>query len=248
MSIRPFLLVAVAVATLAGACTSDRVAAPPDAVAEGASAQPSLVEDEPRSGGGSRKAGSRGEKKRSDKNSGGDPGGSNGPTGGNEPGGNEPRSGPARGSAVVTDPPADGDTSGETPDYADILRASMSGRGKMVQIRTLVVASLPDRMPDDDTFMGIETRIERKKGRYSIIVEGDHNGWRASISRNGKSRSLSGLAIEDDSVTIAIPWSAIGGAGRLKWETHAGWTRATLTQTHYAFDSAPSYGAARYPG
>lgn len=244
MNIRTLLAVIISAGALASACASDRVTTLPSAArpADGVTASETP---------GDRNAPGTGSKSRGAKNqetAEPDRPGSQGNNGGNGgPEASPPGTAPARTSASLTDPAGDEETSGDTPDYADMLRADLRGRGKTLVIRTVVAGSLPSTMADDDTFMGIETRIERKGKRYSIIAEGDHNGWRAFVSRNGKNRAIRDPAVENDQVVAVVPWRMIGGPGRLSWETYAGWTRSTITETHYAFDAVPDHGAARYP-
>lgn len=238
MSIGVFFRVAAVLALLTGSCTSDRVAAPPNNNATQSTGIDTRREDE-RMGGASERA----------RRNPADP--AKGSEGLNERRGAEVRGGssddPSSAVVNVIDPRGDGETSGEDPDYADLLRARLEGRGRILRIGSRMAGLLPRRMPNHDTIMGIETRIDRGGDRYTITVEGDDTGWSAYVFHEGVRHDLARPAIRGDEVVVAVPWRAIGGKGAFGWEINSAWTATTLTATHYAFDAAPNRGPSRFP-
>lgn len=155
---------------------------------------------------------------------------------------------PATASATVTDPAADTQSSGETPPYTDIIEAGIRGRGRTVRLITTFRGAVPPKMSDSSTIMSVETTIRRSGRTYSVYADGDDDGWTAYISSRGETRRLEdAFSVSGATTRLKIPWAMIGGPGKLRWSASSSWTRTTLTDTYYAFDSVPEDSRARYP-
>jgi hypothetical protein len=173
-----------------------------------------------------------------------------GPGGDEDPQPGEPREqDPATGSAKVLDSTGDAEASGEAPAYTDIIEAAVRGRGRTLLLTVTLRGDVPARMPDDDTFMSVETLVDKGGREYSIYADADDDGWTAYITQRGDSRRLEEVfSFQGRTTAIEIPWGLIGGAGGFRWSANSAWTRTTLTNTYFAFDSAPDGNKARYPG
>lgn len=155
---------------------------------------------------------------------------------------------PATASATVTDPAGDTQSSGETPPYTDIVEAGIRGHGRTVRLISTFRGAVPSRMSDGRTIMSVETTIRRSGRTYSVYADGDDDGWTAYISSRGETRRLEdAFSVSGATTRLEVPWTMIGGPGKLRWSASSSWTRTTLTDTYYAFDSAPEDSRARYP-
>lgn len=157
---------------------------------------------------------------------------------------------PRTANVIVTEPDPDAEKSGIAPDFADILSTQVEGAGPNVRITLTFRADLPDKMPDDQTYMVAGIGMTPPKGRsqgYAFGASADMNGWTPyGAGKDGKSYpgefSLSG-----DTVVFTIPWAAIEGPRSFEWYAQTSWFKSVAGTTHYSLDALPNDGPAKYP-
>lgn len=158
----------------------------------------------------------------------------------------------AAASSVVEDPV--GDMAGDpAPAYAEVVGASITGRGDTVEVVVSMGAPLPDRVGERDNLLaGVGIEYGGRMGGIAVSVQGTHDGWLPSIHRDGGQRELDrGFEIEGNRFVWTVPWDDLGGARRFRWGASVRWFQfesGDLSQATQAQDSAPGAGPATYPG
>lgn len=157
---------------------------------------------------------------------------------------------PRAASMLVTEPDPDAEKSGIAPDYGDIVSTRLQGTQAALEVTITFRAALPDRMPDDKTYMiagfGL-TANDREEG-YAFGVSADTSGWKAyggSAKSEGKFRG--DFLVSGTTVSLTLPWDTIGGARPIEWYSQASWFRSLAGTTHYSLDMLPNEGPAKYP-
>jgi hypothetical protein len=145
----------------------------------------------------------------------------------------------------VKDPAADADTHGETPAYVEITGASFTGGPQRVVLSQSFAGDVPEAMPDEDTYTYVGFTLEGRGKDTTVSATCDSDGWRADV--DGASTFPGKFSIHGKTLQIALPWDAVGGKGRFVWYSRSSWTRSTLLNTYYAFDTAPNDERGRYP-
>jgi len=167
---------------------------------------------------------------------------------GSGPDSHRPGPGPALAVAFRSDPSGDTDRDGDPPAYTDIRRALLQGRGRTLRLTLRVDGPIDETLPEG-TDMTVNFRLDlRGDDDYQIYAVGGREGWRADPANSG--RFPGRFLISGDRFVFELPWSALGGPARLRWEAETAWTRTPsglLAQTEFAFDRVPEYEAASYP-
>jgi hypothetical protein len=254
------MAICAALLLLLAGCSSNE----PASVAEHGRGKPSSS-GEKKDGKPDRKNGKNGDGRGTSKDNGkGDSGGttgdSNGEGGGpsedggdaNQPGttggGNENDNGSqdiSRAVASRGDSASDGEGNGDTPNYAEMTRASVRGTGENVELTVTFAEALPQAMPDGNTFMAVGFRFEGKREKPYVYADGDRSGWTPGVS---SSDSYPGeFSVSGNKMIFTLPWSALGGAQKFKWYANDSWVKSGLVTTSYLFDEVPNLERAHYP-
>lgn len=157
----------------------------------------------------------------------------------------------ATASSVVEDPA--GDMAGDpAPAYAEVVGASITGRGDTVEVVLSMGGTLPDRVGERDNLLaGVGIEYGGRMGGIALSVQGTHEGWVPFIHRDGGQRELErGFEIEGNRFVWTVPWDDLGGARRFRWGASVRWfgfESAELAQGRQAQDSAPGSEPATYP-
>jgi hypothetical protein len=178
---------------------------------------------------------------------GGNGGGSQG-SGGSQGGGST--SPFATGQSVVVDDTADA-FGEEPPAYAEIVRASITGKGDVAEIVLEVEGDIPDEVGEHDNFIGgIGIEYEGKMGGISLVVQGTGDGWVSGLERGDEGRELEDeWRIDGNRFVWVLPWSDLGGPRSFRWGTSVRWYQfntTDTTQADQAGDAAPDEPAT-YP-
>jgi hypothetical protein len=157
---------------------------------------------------------------------------------------------PRTASVLVTEPDPDAEKSGIAPDYGDIVSTNLKGTQAALEVTITFRAALPDRMPDDKTYMiaGFGLTAKDREEGYAFGVSADTSGWKAyggSAKDDGKFRGE--YSVSGNTVSLTLPWSIIGGARPIEWYSQASWFRSLAGTTHYSLDMLPNDGPAKYP-
>jgi hypothetical protein len=156
---------------------------------------------------------------------------------------------PRTASVLVTEPDPDADKEGVAPEFADILSTRVEGAGPDLRITITFRGRLPDRMPDDQTYMvaGFGLTGPKDSQGYAFGASADSKGWTAyGGGKNG--RKFPGeFSVSGDTVTFTIPWSAIEGPRPFDWYAQSSWFKSLAGTTHYSLDALPNDGPAKYP-
>lgn len=153
--------------------------------------------------------------------------------------------GPRGNTSSAKDPPNDAENHGDTPDYIDITRATVSDRGGEAVFTATFAGDVPQAMPDNDTFSYVGFTLKRRGEDRSVSASCSDEGWQPAAGGGG---SFSGdFSLRGNSIVWVVPWSAVGGRGRFTWFVDSSWTQSGTLDTYWAFDSAPDGQDARFP-
>lgn len=145
--------------------------------------------------------------------------------------------GPRGNTSSVKDPPSDAENQGDTPDYIDITRASVSDRGGEAVFTVTFAGDVPQAMPDNNTFSYIGFTLKGRGKDRSVSASCSDEGWEPATDKEG---SFPGeFSVRGNSIHWVVPWSAVGGRDRFIWYADSSWTRSTTLHTYWAFDTAP---------
>lgn len=160
------------------------------------------------------------------------------------------RRGLATASASVADAAGDAYGNETPPPYADVLAATLQGRGRTLLMTMTFAHELPSRMPDDDErfVAAIAVRGSDGRPRWTFGARCSTQGWRAFSRERGNDEGFKGrFDISSGTVTLVVRWSSLGGPHRFEWAATGTWVEATAVPT-YAVDIAPDNGRAAFPG
>ena len=156
---------------------------------------------------------------------------------------------PQPGSETITsetsDPATDAEGYGNDPRYAEITAASITGYAKKAVFSLTFAGRLPKKTPGNETVMSVSFGLDKKNEGVSVNASSDKSGWRANV--NGGSSFPGTLSISGDTLSMSLPWKALGGKGGFSWYADSSWTRSTHADTYYSFDSAPNEQPKAYP-
>jgi hypothetical protein len=174
-------------------------------------------------------------------------GGGDGGAGTTEGSGENDNGSPDLSRAVASrgDSSSDGEGNGDTPIYADMTRASIKGNGQSVELTVTFAETVPQVMPDGNTFMAVGFRFEGKRNKPYVYADGDKSGWTPGIN---SSESYPGeFSVSGNKMVFTLPWAALGGAQKFKWYANDSWVKSGLVTTSYLFDEVPNLERAHYP-
>ncbi|MDQ3951762.1 MAG: hypothetical protein M3279_02185, partial [Actinomycetota bacterium] len=157
---------------------------------------------------------------------------------------------PRNATVVITEPDPDAEKSGVTPDYADILSAKVEGLGRHVRFTITFRGTLPQKMPDDETFMVAGIGLTAPKGKkqgYAFGASADETGWKAYGGGKEGGEYPGELTVSGDTVVFTVPWSAIAGPRAFEWYAQGSWFKSLAGTTHYSLDALPNEGPAKFP-
>lgn len=157
---------------------------------------------------------------------------------------------PRTASVVVTEPDPDADKSGVAPDFADIYSTRVEGAGPNLKVTVVLRGTIPEKMPDDKTYMVIGFGLTGGKGDkrgYAFGASADSQGWTA-YGGSDKGGAFEGqFSMSGDTAVFTMPWATIGGARPFEWYAQTSWFRSLAGTTHYSLDALPNEGPAKYP-
>lgn len=157
---------------------------------------------------------------------------------------------PRTASVLVTEPDPDADKSGIAPDFADILSTKVEGAGANLVVTIVFRGDLPQKMPDDQTFMvagfGL-TGPEGQKQGYAFGASADQRGWHAYGGSEKGAEYEGEFSIEGDTVVFTVPWRTIKGPRPFEWYSQTSWFKSVAGTTHYSMDALPNDGPAKFP-
>ncbi|MDQ4124530.1 MAG: hypothetical protein M3134_02875 [Actinomycetota bacterium] len=157
---------------------------------------------------------------------------------------------PRTASVVVTEPDADADKSGVAPEFADILSTRVEGDGPNLRVTITFRGQLPQKMPDEQTYMVAGFGLTGPKGQsqgYAFGASADAKGWTAYGGGKDDKEFPGEFSVSGDTVVFVIPWSAVEGPRPFDWYAQASWFRSLAGTTHYSLDAVPNDGPAKYP-
>ncbi|MFN2587664.1 MAG: hypothetical protein ABR613_06070 [Actinomycetota bacterium] len=154
-------------------------------------------------------------------------------------------------SVLVTEPDPDAEKSGLPPDFADILSTLVEGSPKSFRVTITFRGELPERMPDDKTYMvaGVALAGDKRHDGYAFGAQADADGWTPyGGSKDGGAAGYPGtFSLQGAKLVFTVPWSAVGGPRPFEWYSQGTWFRSLAGTTHYSADNVPNEGPARYP-
>lgn len=157
---------------------------------------------------------------------------------------------PRTASVVVTEPDPDADKSGVAPEFADILSTRVEGDGPDLRVTITFRGQLPQKMPDDKTYMVAGFGLTGPKGQtqgYAFGASADDNGWSPYGGGKDGKEFPGEFSVSGDTVVFVIPWPAVEGPRSFDWYAQASWFRSLAGTTHYSLDAVPNDGPAKYP-
>jgi hypothetical protein len=157
---------------------------------------------------------------------------------------------PTSASVLVTEPDPDAEKSGLPPEFADIVSTRVQGSAKSFRVTITFRGTLPEKMPDDKTYMVAGFGMAGPKGKdgYAFGAQADGDGWQAYGGNKDHSGEFPGtMSIDGASIVFTMPWSAVGGPRTFEWYSQETWFRSLAGTTHYSLDNVPNEGPAKYP-
>ncbi|MDQ3982335.1 MAG: hypothetical protein M3271_06595 [Actinomycetota bacterium] len=157
---------------------------------------------------------------------------------------------PRDASVLVTEPDPDAEKSGLAPEYGDIVSTRVEGLATELRVTINLRADVPDRMPDDKTYMvaGFGVTGKGDDTGYAFGASADQSGWKAYGGHAKDEGKYPGeLSISGATMVFTLPWSAIDGPRPFKWYSQASWFKSLAGTTHYSLDMLPNDGPARFP-
>lgn len=157
----------------------------------------------------------------------------------------------ARRTASLDDPNDDAKKEGVTPDYGEIVKASIVGLGEDFRMTLTVAGDIPDSMPNDKTHFIVAFGItgERRSGQgYSFGAQCTTEGWQAYAGGKDDSGEFPGTFLVDGNrIEMVVPWEFVHGPRAFEWYAASNWFSQLANTTHYRVDLAPSEGLAKFP-
>lgn len=157
---------------------------------------------------------------------------------------------PRTATVEVTEPDPDADKEGVAPEFADVRSTRVEGAGPNLKVTLTFWGQLPQKMPDDQTYMVAGFGLTGPKGQsqgYAFGASADTKGWTA-YGGGKDGRTFPGeFSVTGDTVVFMIPWSAIEGPRPFEWYAQASWFKSLAGTTHYSLDALPNDGPAKYP-
>lgn len=152
-------------------------------------------------------------------------------------------------SVIVTEPDPDTEKTGIPPDYPDIVSARVQGSANSFRVTLTFRAELPDKMPDDKTYMVTGFGLTGPKGEngFAFGAQADADGWKPYGGKNDGDGYPGKLSISGAVMTFDTPWSAVGGPRPFEWYAQSTWFKSLAGTTHYSLDNVPNEGPAKYP-
>lgn len=157
---------------------------------------------------------------------------------------------PRNASVLITEPDPDADTEGVAPEFADILSTRVEGAATSFRITMTFRGSLPQKMPDDKTYMVAGFGMTAQEGRsqgYAFGASADQKGWTAYGGGKEKGDFPGEFSVSGDTIVFTIPWRAVGGSRPFDWYAQSSWFKSLAGTTHYSLDALPNDGPAKYP-
>jgi hypothetical protein len=157
---------------------------------------------------------------------------------------------PRTASVVVTEPDPDADKSGVAPSFADIQSTRVEGAGPNLKVTMVFWGDVPQKMPDDQTYMVAGFGMTGEKGEsqgYAFGASADDKGWTAYGGSEKGGEFEGDFSISGDTVVFTIPWSIVEGPRAFEWYAQTSWFRSIAGTTHYSLDAVPNDGPAKYP-
>lgn len=156
----------------------------------------------------------------------------------------------AREAASVTEARPDGQTDGDPPTYPEARAVDIRGMGKNFRVTITFLDNVPQRMPDDQTYMvlgfGMSGRNESDDD-YGFGARATSEGWLAYAGSRGSASQFPGtFFVRGNTVEMNIPWSSVGGPRPFQWYASSSWFGSTADGASYLFDPIPN-NRARYP-
>lgn len=157
---------------------------------------------------------------------------------------------PRTASVLVTEPDPDAEKSGIAPDFADILSTRVEGVGPNLRVTIIFRGTLPEKMPDGQTYMvagfGMTPPKSKAQG-YAFGASADTKGWTPYGAGNDGKDYPGQFSLSGDTIVFTIPWSAIDGPRSFEWYAQTSWFKSIAQTTHYSLDALPNGGPAKYP-
>ena len=152
--------------------------------------------------------------------------------------------------AELTEPDPDAKGQGITPDYAEMMGASIEGLGNEFRITLTFGGDLPQQMPNDKTIMVIGFQMLRGEDEgYAFAGQATNKGWKPYAGGKNKPTKFPGsFEVTGNQIIMTVPWSYPEGAYPFKWLVSSNWFQSLANTTHYKFDLLPNKDQANYPG
>ena len=157
---------------------------------------------------------------------------------------------PRTASVTITEPDPDADKEGIAPDSADILSTTVEGAGPNLKVTMVFRGELPEKMPDDKTFMVAGFGLTPPKGKqqgYAFGANADQKGWTAYGGGEKGGAYEGDFSVSGDTIVFSIPWRVVEGPRAFEWYAQASWFKSVAGTTHYSLDALPNDGPAKYP-
>lgn len=157
---------------------------------------------------------------------------------------------PRTASVTVTEPDPDADKSGVAPDFADILYTRVEGAGPDLKVTIVFRGDVPEKMPDDQTFMVAGFGLTAPKGQkqgYAFGASADQTGWTPYGGSEKGSEYAGEFSISGDTLVFTVPWRVVKGPRPFEWYAQTSWFKSVAGTTHYSLDALPNDGPAKYP-
>jgi hypothetical protein len=156
------------------------------------------------------------------------------------------------GFARVVDPKHDASKQGVTPEYAELVEASVIHKGSDLELSLTFADDIPEQMPAK-TYMAISWTVapkENDQDAYSFSAYSSPKGWDTFAGKDGQIAHFNGrFEVDGNRLVMTISWDEFGGPTKLKWHADTSWLLYEDDNTQRtSVDAAPNDGPGAFEG
>lgn len=152
--------------------------------------------------------------------------------------------------AAVSEPKPDRQPAHLSPDYAEIVGATIKSKSGSFTFGLQFAGDLPKSMPDEETMLAVGFDIERAGQDFSIAGLATDDGWSATLRDEvHDSNTEIGFTLRSDRITFDVDYSTLGGGQPFEWSALGTWLQRTEdgNMVPKSYDPIPNEGRAAFP-
>jgi hypothetical protein len=121
--------------------------------------------------------------------------------------------------------------------YADVITLRLQSDGTNLQVSVEMAGAIPDHTPGDSEVVGLGVDLYTSKGNYQLFASGENDGWFGYLDTPKGMKAYPGtFEIGGSTFVFTIPWSAVGGVTRGRFNAYVEWSSAEGFSEDYVPD------------